>query len=235
MNVAAVLACVALASATPHATPIASAAVFRRLVLERIRAYGRGDVATYVRMLAPGFVHVSDRGERRTLAQMRAYVSGHGEDRATFDVAELAWRREGDLAIVDALVREHRADIEGGVRETDVFVARDGAWRYLRHHETARLAPPTTSPIGDDRIADYVGRYRSPTGTIDVITATTRTLFDRTLPDATRTPFVHVARGTFGFADDPTLAVFLRDRHGAVVQCLFHLPSGQTVLSRRIR
>lgn len=216
------------------AEQVASDALFRKLVLERIQAYGRGDVATYMAMLADGFVHVSDLGQRRGKDQMRAFVGAHGDYHATYDIASLTWRKEGDLAIVEAEIHEHSPDTENALRETDVFTWRKHRWLYLRHHETAIWQAPVSVAVPDDRLEDYAGRYRTATGTVDVITAKGRTLLGRTLPSTVAAPFVQVARGAFGTNDDPTLVVFLRDRTGRVTGCLWHLPSGQTVISRRI-
>lgn len=212
----------------------ANDAVFRKLVLERIRAYGRGDAATYLTLLADGFVHVSDLGERRSKDQMRAYVKGHGDSPASYAISRLSWRTEGNLAIVEAEVRERVPDMENALRETDILKWQDDRWLYLLHHETAVWQAPIAVAVTGDRLADYAGRYRTSTGTIDIITTNGRNLFGRTLPDVAVSPLVQVGRGAFGLRADPTLVVFLRDRAGSVTGCLWHLPSGQTVLSHRI-
>ena len=208
--------------------------VFRKLILDRIGAYGRGDVETYTRMLAPGFVHISDLGERRTRGEMRAYVGGHGDDGATYRIASLSWFLKGDLAVVDAEIGEHRPDMELAQHEMDIFVARGARWLYLRHEETARWKQPVAVVVPGERLDDYAGRYRTTSGTIDIISVSHGMLLDRTLPSNVPLPFVHVARGAVGFAGDPTLAVFLRDPAGKVRQCLWHLPSCQTIVSARI-
>lgn len=213
---------------------MASDAVFRKLVLERIRAYGRGDAATYMTLLADGFVHVSDLGERRSKDQMRAYVTGHGDSPASYAISRLTWRSVGNLAIVEADVREHLPDTENALRETDILTWRDDRWLYLLHHETAVWQAPIAVAVPGDRLADYAGRYRTSTGTVDIITTNGRNLFGRTLPEIVASPLVQVGRGAFGVGADPTLVVFLRDRAGRVIGCLWHLPSGQTVLSHRI-
>jgi hypothetical protein len=208
--------------------------IFRKLILERIRAYGRGDVETYTAMLAKGFVHISDLGQRRTEAQMRAYVGGHADNHASYTISNLSWLMKSGLAVVDAEVHEHLPDMELAQHETDIFVLRAGRWLYLRHQETARWEAPVAVAALGDRLDDYIGRYRTTAGTIDVIALRHGRLVDQTLPDDAQEPLVHVARGAFGFSDDPTLAVFLRDTSGKVTQCLWHLPSGQTTISKRI-
>ena len=66
------------------------------------------------------------------------------------------------------------------------------------------------------------------------ITLNNGVLFDRMEPGDSPAPLLHVGRGAFGFEGDPTLAVFLRDAAGKVTDCLWHLPSGQTIVSKRI-
>lgn len=230
-----VLFLIAAFSSPIGAQPAASDAVFRKLVLERIQAYGRGDVATYLPLLADGFVHISDLGARRSKDQMRAFVGGHDNARASYRIARLSWRRDHDLAIVEAEIHEQLSDTRNALRETDIFTWHGNRWLYLLHHETAIWQAPVAMTVFGDPLKAYAGRYRTPAGTVDVITASRKTLLGRTLPSTVASPFVQVGRGAFGLADDPTLLVFLRDRTGNVTGCLWYLPSGQTVLSQRIR
>jgi hypothetical protein len=208
--------------------------IFRKLILERIRAYGRGDVATYTGMLDKGFVHISDLGQRRTALQMRAYVGGHSDNHASYSISNLSVLMRSGLAVVDAEVHERLPEMELAQQETNIFILRDGRWLYLRHQETARWAAPVAVAERGERLDDYVGRYRTTAGTTDVISLHNGRLFDRTLPGDDREPLVRVARGAFGFSNDPTLAVFLRNSAGKVTQCLWHLPSGQTTISERV-
>ncbi|MBD5605369.1 MAG: nuclear transport factor 2 family protein [Candidatus Eremiobacteraeota bacterium] len=218
------------------ARPAASAAVFRALILERIRAYGRGDLRVYDGMLANGFVHVSDRGERRTRSEMRAFV-GHADNHATYDVFDVSYVLDGDLAIVDAVVHERLAGSTHGLRETDVFVSHGDRWLYLRHHETAIVQPPIAAAVGDDRYDDYVGRYRSAAGAIDDITMRGGLLFDRDAPGDAPEPFVHVARGAFGFATTRrsrfSCAILMAALRSACGIFRTELPSSRERCSRR--
>ena len=220
------------ARSAPH---VSSAATFHTLLIDRIQAYGHGNVRSYMQLLADGFVHVSDLGVRRTKEQMPTFVGGHGDNHATYDIARLHWQVNGNLAIVDARVREHLTQMEAGWHESDIFWWNGRRWLYLRHQETAVWQQPVAASVAGDRLADYVGSYQTAAGTIDTITVAGPTLFDQTLPSKDRAPFVHVAHGAFAFADDPTLAVFLRDAAGNVTSCLWHLPSGQLLIARRLK
>jgi len=224
----------ALLSSTAFAQthPTGSERIFHDLILERINAYGRGDVATYMRMLSDEFVHVSDRGERRTKNQLRAFVR-NGANHASYRVSELHWRLEGELAIVDAVIHESLPFMTVGLRETDLFVWRRGRWLYLQHQESPILQPAIAVAVRGERLADYAGRYRAATGTIDDITMRNGVLYDRMEP-GDMAPLILVGRGAFGFQDDPTLAVFLRDAAGKVTDCLWHLPNGKAIVSHRI-
>ena len=206
---------------------------FRELVLERVTAYGRGDWAAYERLLDPDFVHVSDLGERRALGQMRAFVTAHAGSRATYAIANLHWRVQGSLAIVEAEVRERLPDHAGAWRETDIFVRHQGRWRYQLHQETAIAQPPVPVTVADDALAEYVGRYRSATGTVDVIELREGKLQAGSATDAERVALIPVGRAAFALPGDPTLLVFQRDRTGSVVGCVWHLPSGQVTNSSR--
>ena len=215
------------------ASPTGSDAVFRALLLARITAYGRGDASAYTRLLDRDFVHVSDLGARRTLGQMPAFVSAHAGSGETYSIASLHWRVEGPLAIVDAEVRERLPDHAGAWRESDVFVWRQGRWRYRLHHETAIAQSPAPVTVADDAMGDYVGRYRSDAGTVDAIELHDGKLQAGSAGGTERVALVQVGRGAFAFAGDPTLLVFVRDRSGSVVSCVWHLPSGQTTNAQR--
>lgn len=225
-----------LTAASPGfaARPRGSDAGFRRLILDRITAYGRGDVVAYTRLIDADFVHVSDLGTRRTRAEIPAYVAAHGDYHATYAIVRLTWKIAGQVAIVDAELREHLPDHDGGIMETDLFVWRGNRWRYRHHAETEIVQPLRPVAVAAAMLADYVGRYRTATGITDVITARDGRLFDATPPDPGATELTPVGRDAFAISGDPTLLVFVRDASGAVIQCLWHLPSGQLVTSTRV-
>lgn len=217
------------------ATSRASDAVFRQLIEQRVAAYASGDVAAYERLLDREFVHISDRGQRRTRKDMSAFVGQNaGGSGATYVVTALAWRVDGDVATVDAALSEHSGDFDGGFRETDIFVWRNGRWLYGHHQETAVLQTPRAVAIADDVLSDYAGRYRSVTGAVDIITVQNGALRAQPTPNDPGVALIPVARGAFAIPQDPTVVVFLRDAKGAVVGCLWHLPSGQAISSTRV-
>ena len=216
-----------------HARTHAPADIFRALILERITAYGRRDADAYERLLAPDFTHVSDLGERRTRPQVRAFVTGHADMRAVYAISDLTVSVAGSLAIVSAQVSERSPDHVGALRETDIFVRRRGRWLYRSHHETAVYQPPAPVAVTDDRLADYTGRYRSPSGTVDAIEERGGKLVAGAATDSERVTLIPVGRGVFAIPGDPTLLVFVRDRTGSVVGCVWHLPSGQVTNARR--
>ena len=213
--------------------PVGTDAAFRQLILSRITAYGRGDVAAYTRLIDADFIHISDLGRRRTRNEMPPYVAAHGTSQATYEIVSMVWKIEGNLAIVDAELREHLPDHEGGMMETDIFVWRGNRWLYRHHNETAIAQSPRPVAVSVTILGDYVGRYRSATGITDIITASDGTLFDQLLPETARTGLIPVGRDAFALPDDPTLLVFVRDGSGSVVQCVWHLPSGQVINAPR--
>jgi len=232
--VVAVVAGLVANPAQAAASPPASPTVFRDLIAARLVALTHGDWPAYRRLLASDFVHISDLGQRRTVAELRAFVADHAGSRATHDVVGLAWRRAGRLAIVDAEVDEHTPDVDTAWYETDVFVVRAGRWTFLHHQETPIAHPATAAVVVGDRIADYAGRYRSARGTEDIIVLDGERLTARGAPADPPTALVPVAQGVFAVAGDPTIVSFIRNPEGRVTGCFFHLPSGQIAVSTRV-
>jgi hypothetical protein len=213
--------------------PVGTDAGFRQLILSRITAYGRGDVAAYTNLIDADFVHVSDLGRRRTRAEIPAFVAAHGNNHATYQIVSMTWKIEGTLAIVDAEIREHLQDHDGGIMEADIFVWRGNKWLYRHHAETAIAQSPRPVVVSATVLAEYVGSYRSTTDITDVITTSGGKLFDQMLPEVGKTELIPVGPDAFALPDDPTLLVFIRNKGGIVVQSLWHLPSGQVVNAPR--
>jgi hypothetical protein len=228
-----VVAAALVAPAVAVAAPAATEAQFRQLIETRLVAVSRGDWPAYRTLLDPRFVHISDLGERRSYQDMEKFVTGHAGRKVRHDVASLSVRVIGSLAIVDAEVREHMPDVEAAWHETDVFVLSGNRWRYLSHHETPIPQPAVAMAVGDDRLDDYVGHYRSSAGTEDIFAAVGGTLFGQSSPGETPTALVHVGPGAFASPGDPSLLAFVRDRGGRVTAFIWHLASGQIGVSNR--
>lgn len=209
----------------------------RGVILRRLQAYSRGDLSAYRRMLAPGFVHVSDTGQRRSGAELERFVREGRSRGVRFEVTDLHAQAAGQLVLVEAMVLEEAADMQGAFRESDVLIRQGGGLLFLRHAESAVPQPPQPTAVSGDHLPDYAGTYRSPAGTTDVISAKDGRLFGQSGQNGqseAATPFIQVGQGAFAVPDDPTLLVFVRDRTGAVTGCIWHLPSGQVIRSVRV-
>lgn len=213
--------------------PSASDPVFRNLVLNRIRAYGRGDYPAYRSLLDANFVHISDLGERRTRAEMKTYVLGHGDTHATYQIADLNFRVQGGFAVVFATVNEHSADHNSTLREADTFVWRHDRWLYQDHQETAVFEHPAVISIAQDILKDYPGRYVSVGGQIDIITVRGTELVAQSPGDATVVALLPIGPDAFALPGDPAVVIFVRSRTGVVTQCIWHQPSGQVITETR--
>lgn len=228
----ALIACLAAHPAT--AAPAPSERGFHDLIAKRLTAYSRGDWASYRQLIDPAFVHISDLGKRRTLAELQQHVASNAGSRASHDVEKVVWHVIGPIAVVDAEVHEHMPDFEAAWQETDLFVVRGGRWTYLHHQETPIPRLPQAVIVVGDQLGDYAGHYRSPAGTDDFITIGGGKLLARGAIDDPPTELIPVAQGTFAVAGDPAIVSFIRDRRGQVIGCVLHLPSGQVTQSRRV-
>ncbi len=225
---------IAAHAAAAKPMPAVSETVFRDLIATRLAAVSLGDWAAYQRLIAPDFVHVSDLGRRRTGGELRTYIATLAGNHAKHDVASLSWRSAGSWVIVDADVREHLPDLEAAWHETDVFAARSGRWLMIHHQETPVPQPPTAEIAGGAPVADYIGRYRSASGTEDLFAVSDGKLAVRAAPGDPPTALIQVAPGVFAVAGDPQIVSFVRDRDGRVTGCVWHLLSGQVTSSKRI-
>jgi uncharacterized protein YchJ len=210
------------------------AAVFKKIIEARLAALKRGDAAAIVAMLDPGYVTISDLGVRRTHAEMAAYLATMSNPTIDYTVDKVHADIAGDYAFVDAEVREDMVDAVNGWRESDVFVRRDGRWLYLRRQETAMPHAPQAVSVPGDRLEDYVGEYRTQKGTRDIIGLTDGVLTGRSAPEDAPTALIQVGPGAFAVPGATDLAVFTRDRRGAVTGFVSHLPTGQVVPSYRV-
>ncbi len=215
------------------AGPAASDSVFRDLILTRIRAYGRGDYLAYSRLIDPRFVHISDLGERRTRSQIRAFVSGHGDNHETYVISDLSFRVQGELAVVYAKINEHSADHDGALMETDVFVWRHGRWLYSCHQETSVFQTPKVWQVSVEKLNDYPGRYVSSGGIVDLIAVRGADLVAQAPGDAEAVVLLPVGPDAFALPNDPAVVFFIRGKTGAVTHCIWHLPSGQVTIENR--
>src|SRR3982751_6721788 len=86
--------------AAPTSDPL-----FGRLILQRVQAHSRGDVAGYRKLLADDFVHVDDSGNRRTVDEISRLVATGNRGRWEVDKFH-ARPMEDSLAVVDCYMTE---------------------------------------------------------------------------------------------------------------------------------
>ena len=227
------LACTAVA-ARPS-SPAASASIFEKLVLDRISAFGRGDVQSYMALIGNDFVHIADNGVRRTALQMMPYVSAGASPGNNYVVRDLKWHVYGNLAVVDCEVLLFEAGVQNRQRETDIFAARDGRWIYLLHQETAIQERPAAVAIDPNTLLDFVGEYRQQTGAVDIISARGGQLFGQEALGDEPTPLVPIAPSAFVVEGDPAVTIFERDPQGKVIGYLLHAGNGRLFKAKKIK
>ena len=211
--------------------------VFRNLVLQRVQAHSRGDVAAYRRLLADDFVHVDDTGKRRTAKEMGALVATG--NRSRWEVGKLHARRIGDsLAIVDCEVTEFvpfgPRELRMPLHETDVFVLRGNSWLFLEHAETHALDIPTPVKPNSAVLDEYVGRYECWSGYSETFTRRGDQLYGQATGDESPAPMRAATNESFFVEGDPGLIVFVRGANGKVTHELIHFPDGKVLLLNKL-
>ncbi|HEY7111444.1 MAG TPA: nuclear transport factor 2 family protein [Thermoanaerobaculia bacterium] len=137
--VAALAATVAAAGPAP-ATPGAAREV-EALERELVAAIGKGDLATYDRIVADDYVAFEASGKTSPKKDiMESYRSG-ARRYTNLEIFDVEGRIFGDTAVVSAktkgLRKEGDRDVPNRVRYIRVFARRDGRWRAV-----AQMAAP---------------------------------------------------------------------------------------------
>ncbi len=221
--------------ASSGANPLPSDDVFRKLILERVEAHSRGDAAGYRKLLANDFVHIDDKGKRRTVDEMQTLVVAN---RSHWEVGKLHARPLGEsMAIVDCEVTEidpyGPRELRMPLHETDVFVLQGDRWLFKEHAETHVLDSPKEMKPDTRLLDDYVGRYKWWPGCIDTITRKGDQLYGQAC-DSAAEPLRAATDESFFVEGDPGLIVFVRGVDGKVTHELFHFPDGKVIIARKV-
>jgi len=210
---------------------------FGNLVEARLAAFDRGDADAYRKLISPEFVHIDDRGQRRTGNEVLARVSANTGSQGRHEVGDVHVRQLGDIAIVDAavteLVRLGARDLPLKAHELDVFVKKEGGWLLLEHAETPVVVSPTTDSPSPAELDQYVGRYEWWAGYTEQVTRQGKDLYVGQVGEAS-SRLVPASHESFFIPGDPSLVVFARDANGRVTHFLVHFADGQVVRARRI-
>lgn len=215
--------------------PAASTGVFEKLVLDRIQAFGRGDVRSYTKLIGNDFVHISDSGVRRTASQMIAYIASGRSPGNSYAVRDLAWRVHGNLAVIDCEVVLFEGGSRNRQREIDIFAVLDGRWVYLLHQETKVQEQPAAVAIDPTTLVEFVGEYRLETGGTDTFSTSGGRLYGQAAPSDEPTPLIPIAAGTFVVAGDSSVTIFERDPQGKVIGYLLRTGNGQLLKAKKIK
>ena len=105
--------------------------------LERdlVAAIGRGDLATYDRIVADDYVAFPTTGEAKTKPEILAEYRSGARRYTALEIFDVKGRVFGDTAIVSAKTkgfrREGGRDVPNRVRYVRVFAKRAGKWRAV--------------------------------------------------------------------------------------------------------
>jgi ketosteroid isomerase-like protein len=114
---------------------VAAAREVEQLERDLVAAIGRGDLATYDRIVADDYVAFPAAGEEITKGQiLESYRSGTRKY-TNLEIFDVRGRVFGDTAIVTAktrgMRRENGREVPNRVRYIRVFARRDGRWRAV--------------------------------------------------------------------------------------------------------
>jgi ketosteroid isomerase-like protein len=139
MNLLAVA--LALELLVPPATARDASREVERLERDLVAAIGRGDLATYDRIVADDYVAFEASGKTTPKAEILASYRSGARKYTDLTIFDVEGRVFGDTAVVTAktkgLRREGDRDVPNRVRYMRVYAKRDGRWRAV-----AQMAAP---------------------------------------------------------------------------------------------
>ena len=133
-----------LSSVVFSPSPAPAARTVEQLERDLVAAIGRGDLATYDRIVADDYVAFPTTGEERTKAQILAEYRSGARRYVNLEIFDVKGRVFGDTAVVSAKTkgfrREGDKDVPNRVRYVRVFAKRAGKWRAVA--QMAAELPP---------------------------------------------------------------------------------------------
>jgi ketosteroid isomerase-like protein len=106
-----------------------------QLEKDLVAAIGRGDLATYDRIVADDYVAFPTTGEEKTKAQILVEYRSGARRYTALEIFDVKGRVFGETAIVSAKTkgfrREGGRDVPNRVRYVRVFAKRAGKWRAV--------------------------------------------------------------------------------------------------------
>ncbi len=136
------------APAAKPANPTAAATEVERVERELVAAIGKGDLATYDRIVADDYVAYTTTGQESTKPEIMAAYRAGTRKYMSLSISDVKVRVFGDTAILVARtsgtrVEEGRPPEPNIVRYFRVFTRRGGAWRAVMQMVTP--LPATTA------------------------------------------------------------------------------------------
>ena len=161
----------ALVSPVP-APPQEAARQVERLERDLVAAIGRGDLATYDRIVANDYVAFEASGKTTPKAEILASYRSGARKYTDLQIFDVEARVFGDTAVVTAktkgLRREGDRDVPNRVRYVRVYAKRNGKWRAVAQMAAAlpdEGRPRTAgSPVTGNWGGDHVGLVTSDRG-----------------------------------------------------------------------
>jgi ketosteroid isomerase-like protein len=135
------------APAAKAANPTAAAAEVERVERELVAAIGKGDLATYDRIVADDYVAYTTTGQESTKPEIMAAYRTGTRKYMSLSISDVKVRVFGDTAILVARtsgtrVEEGRPPEPNTVRYFRVFTRRGGVWRAVMQMVTPLPASP---------------------------------------------------------------------------------------------
>jgi ketosteroid isomerase-like protein len=125
----------AATAAAPTTAPDAE-----KIERDLVAAIGKGDLATYDRLVADDYVVVDASGKKITKAEVMASYRDGSRKYTNLEIYDVESRLYGDTAVVTArtkgMRRENGQDIVNDVRYMRVYARRGGRWQAVTQMST---------------------------------------------------------------------------------------------------
>lgn len=226
-------------SASDPTTAAPTADYFRGLIEKRAEAGASGDVAAYRQLIDPELVHIDDMGTRRTRETLDPFIAGHAGSKDRIAISDVNAVVHDDIALVESVVTVYTPfgsrEVVASYPESDVFVRRDGRWRFLRIHQAIKPLRPERDRSSERNLEDYVGEYRWWPGFSETVSIRDGALHLQETGIEPSAQLVAASRDVFFIPDVPFSITFIRDRNGKITHYVSRSADGRMILAAKVR
>ena len=219
---------------TPRDTQADAEKEVRRVIQERLEAYGRADAIAWGRFVADDcFCGTSTKAavQREIEARLPNQKNWYG------DITNFQVHLYGDVAVTRYQITEY-IELSGQRMtvpqwRTETYARRSDGWKLIAGIENAISQDPIVAKIDPKLYDAYVGQYEYAPGVVDTVTREGNRFMVQATGQAKEEVFPENETTYFGKGQDWRM-IFVKDKRGRVTSVRFR-QHGQDLIAKKIR